>query len=119
MLVEADAADGAGAAGRARRASAAGLDSLAQRLRELNRRGARRGCAESDPEALGFLDAIERALPDDAIVVCDMCIPGYWLGGFHRTAAPAQAHLPARLGHARVRVPAGPRRGAGRRRAGS
>ena len=73
--------------------------------------------AAEDPEAIGFLDAIEGALPDDAIVVCDMCIPGYWLGGFHRTPGAAQALLPARLGHARLRLPAGARRRAGRRRA--
>jgi thiamine pyrophosphate-dependent acetolactate synthase large subunit-like protein len=27
-------------------------------------------------------------------VVCDMCIPGYWLGGFHRTPAPRKLSYP-------------------------
>ena len=50
--------------------------------------------AAEEPEASAFLDAIESALPDDAIVVCDMCIPGYWLGGFHRTPAPRKLSYP-------------------------
>ena len=37
---------------------------------------------------------MERALPDDAVVVCDMCIPGYWLGGFARTPAPRKLSYP-------------------------
>ena len=48
---------------------------------------------------------------------CDMCIPGYWLGGVPPAAGAAAAPLPAGLGHARLRVPAGDRRRAGRRRA--
>ena len=75
-------------------------------MRELNR-AVRAELAETDPEALGFLEAIERAVPADGVLVCDMCIPGYWLGGFHRTPRAAQARLPARLGHARLRLPAG------------
>jgi thiamine pyrophosphate-dependent acetolactate synthase large subunit-like protein len=70
-----------------------GLDSLQRRLKELGR-GVRARLAAEDPEAIGFLDAIESALPDDAIVVCDMCIPGYWLGGFHRTPAPRKLSYP-------------------------
>jgi thiamine pyrophosphate-dependent acetolactate synthase large subunit-like protein len=70
-----------------------GLDSLAARVRELNRT-VRAGLAESDPAALAFLDAMERALPDDAVVVCDMCIPGYWLGGFSRTPLPRKLSYP-------------------------
>jgi acetolactate synthase-1/2/3 large subunit len=70
-----------------------GLDSLARRLRELGR-GVRERLAAEDPEATAFLDAIEGALPDDAILVCDMCIPGYWLGGFHRTPAPRKLSYP-------------------------
>ena len=31
---------------------------------------------------------------DDAIVVCDMCIPGYWLGGFRTPAAPRKLSYP-------------------------
>ncbi len=70
-----------------------GLDSLAARVRELNRT-VRAGLAESDPAALAFLEAMERVLPDDAVVVCDMCIPGYWLGGFARTPLPRKLSYP-------------------------
>ena len=92
VVVEADAArsaaalaDGLGERG--------GLDSLERRLKELGRTVRDRIAAE-DPEASAFLSAIEGALPDDAIVVCDMCIPGYWLGGFHRTPAPRKLSYP-------------------------
>ena len=92
VLLEADAAEGAAAlAGRVEERG--GLDALAQRLRELNR-AVRDSLAETDAEAVGFLEAMERALPDDAVVVCDMCIPGYWLGGFHRTPAPRKLSYP-------------------------
>jgi thiamine pyrophosphate-dependent acetolactate synthase large subunit-like protein len=92
LLLECDAAEGAAAL--AERASErGGLEALTRRVRELN--GAVRAeLAETDPEALGFLEAVERALPDDAILVCDMCIPGYWLGGFHRTPAPRKLAYP-------------------------
>jgi thiamine pyrophosphate-dependent acetolactate synthase large subunit-like protein len=92
LVVESDAAlataalaDGLGERG--------GLDSLARRLKELAR-GVRERLAAEDPEAMGFLDTLEAALPDDAIVVCDMCIPGYWLGGFHRTPGPRKLSYP-------------------------
>ena len=93
VLVEADAA--AGAAALAERLSArGGLDSLARRVAALNA-GVREGLRSSDPEAATFLSAIEEALPPDAIVVSDMCIPGYWLGGFHRTPAPRKLSYPS------------------------
>ncbi len=92
VLVEADAAAGAGA--RAERIpERGGRDALAPRLEELNK-AVRAELAETDAEALGFLEAIERALPDDGVIVCDMCIPGYWLGGFHRTPAPRKLAYP-------------------------
>jgi thiamine pyrophosphate-dependent acetolactate synthase large subunit-like protein len=92
LLLECDAAEGAAAL--AERASErGGLEALARRVRELNA-AVRADLAETDPEALGFVEAVERALPDDAVVVCDMCIPGYWLGGFHRTPAPRKLAYP-------------------------
>ena len=92
VLLEADAA----AATRTlaeRLSERGGLDSLARRLRALGSE-VRAGYAASDPEAMGFLDAIEKALPPDAVVVSDMCIPGYWIGGFHRTPAPRKLSYP-------------------------
>ena len=44
----------------------------------------RRSIAE-DPrtaDASAFLEALEAALPRDAIVACDMCVAGYWVGGY-------------------------------------
>jgi thiamine pyrophosphate-dependent acetolactate synthase large subunit-like protein len=70
-----------------------GLDELAERLRELDR-GVRAELAESDPEALAFLEVVERVLPAEATVVCDMCIPGYWLGGFLRVPGPRRLAYP-------------------------
>jgi thiamine pyrophosphate-dependent acetolactate synthase large subunit-like protein len=92
VLLEADAAE-ATAALSGRLTERGGLDAIAHRLRDLNR-GARAALRESDPEAIGFLEAMERALPADAAVVCDMCIPGYWLGGFHRPPAPRKLSYP-------------------------
>ena len=92
VMLEADAA--AAAATLADRLSErGGLDSLARRLRTLGQ-AVRTELAESDPEAMDFLAAIEKVLPPDAVVVCDMCIPGYWLGGFHRTPAPRKLSYP-------------------------
>jgi len=92
ILIESDAAQGTAAL--ADRVDARnGLDSLSHRIADLNR-GAMRGLADSDPEAIAFLQAMERAVPDDAVVVCDMCIPGYWLGGFRRTPAPRKLSYP-------------------------
>jgi thiamine pyrophosphate-dependent acetolactate synthase large subunit-like protein len=92
VLLEADAA-AATAVLAERLGERGGLDSLARRLKGLCGE-VRSKYAESDPEAMGFLAAIENALPDDAIVLSDMCIPGYWLGGFHRTPAPRKLSYP-------------------------
>jgi acetolactate synthase-1/2/3 large subunit len=70
-----------------------GLESLSRRLRELDA-DVRRGLSESDGEALEFLEAFAGALPEDAVVVCDMCIPGYWLGGFFTPPAPRKLAYP-------------------------
>jgi len=70
-----------------------GLESLSRRLRELERE-VRREISDSDPEALEFLDSVAGVLPDDAVVLCDMCIPGYWLGALHRTPAPRKLAYP-------------------------
>ena len=64
-----------------------GLDALARRVAELN--AATR--AGLDPEAGELLDAFAT---HDAVVVCDMCIPGYWLGGFHQPSGPRRLLYP-------------------------
>jgi thiamine pyrophosphate-dependent acetolactate synthase large subunit-like protein len=70
-----------------------GLDALASRLRDLAA-AVRAGLAESSPQELEFLETVDAALPDDAVLVCDMCIPGYWLGGFHHPHAPRKLAYP-------------------------
>src|SRR5919109_2955117 len=92
VVLEADASHAAAALAD-RLAERGGLDSLARRVRDLRRR-IRERLAETDAEAEKFLTAVERALPADAGVVCDMCIPGNWLGALHRTPAPRKLSDP-------------------------
>ena len=69
-------------------------------LPELERRLADIGDAVSDwvrddePAAAQLLEVIHRALPDDAVVVTDMCIPGYWLGGYWQVPRPRKLGYP-------------------------
>jgi thiamine pyrophosphate-dependent acetolactate synthase large subunit-like protein len=48
----------------------------------------------SFPAEMSFLEAFASAVPDDAVVLCDMCIPGYWLGAFHPSPAPRRLTYP-------------------------
>jgi thiamine pyrophosphate-dependent acetolactate synthase large subunit-like protein len=66
------------------------LDALAERLHEVRAEA----CRTLDGRALRFLDAISFAVPEDGIVVADMCIPGYWLGGFHTPFEPRRLQIP-------------------------
>jgi thiamine pyrophosphate-dependent acetolactate synthase large subunit-like protein len=92
LLVEGDAR--AAAEGLAERIDQRpGHDALAHRL-EAAARDVRAGLARTHPDALELLDSFERALPDDAVMVCDMCIPGYWLGAFHPVPAPRKLSYP-------------------------
>jgi acetolactate synthase-1/2/3 large subunit len=70
-----------------------GLEALARRLRALHA-AVRDGIGATEPGALELLDTLEAVLPDDAVVLCDMCIPGYWLGGFMRVSAPRKLCYP-------------------------
>jgi thiamine pyrophosphate-dependent acetolactate synthase large subunit-like protein len=49
------------------------------------------------PEEVGFLRAFASAVGDAAVVV-DMCIPGYWLGGFHPASRPRRLAYPVGWG---------------------
>jgi thiamine pyrophosphate-dependent acetolactate synthase large subunit-like protein len=49
---------------------------------------------EEHPDEMDFLDAFAAAVPDDAVVVCDMCIPGYWLTAFHTPSRPRRLLTP-------------------------
>ncbi len=67
-----------------------GLDAVAQRLHDVRARS----CTQLDGRALRFLDAMHFAVPDTGVIVADMCIPGYWLAGFHTPAAPRRLQIP-------------------------
>ena len=76
---------------------------IAERLHDVRARA----CSALDGRALRFLDAIRFAVPDDAVVVADMCIPGYWLAGFHTPAAPRRLQIPLGWGTLGYAFPAG------------
>jgi acetolactate synthase-1/2/3 large subunit len=50
--------------------------------------------ATDEPQAAEMLDLFDRTLPEDAIVVADMCIPGYWLAGYRRVLRPRKLAYP-------------------------
>lgn len=50
--------------------------------------------APDTAEAIEFLEATEAALPADAVVFADMCIPGYWLAGHYRVRSSRSLHYP-------------------------
>jgi acetolactate synthase-1/2/3 large subunit len=66
------------------------LDTVAARLRTVRSEA----CRALDNDALRFLDAVSFALPDDAVVVCDMCVPGYWIAAFHGFRRPRLLQFP-------------------------
>jgi thiamine pyrophosphate-dependent acetolactate synthase large subunit-like protein len=73
------------------------LEASRKRLAQLGER-VRASVLEDEPGGAALLDAFERALPPDAVVVADMCIPGYWLGGFGRFRAPRRFAYPVGWG---------------------
>ncbi len=54
-----------------------------------------------------FLDALEAGLPDDAVVVADMCVAGYWVGGFGRVRRARGLAYPIGWGTLGFGFPAG------------
>ncbi|HEX8854405.1 MAG TPA: thiamine pyrophosphate-binding protein, partial [Thermoleophilaceae bacterium] len=69
------------------------IQELAHELAELRAR-VRDRLREEYPAEIEFLESFEGALPDDALVVADMCIPGYWLGAFHPVPGPRRLAYP-------------------------
>ena len=69
-------------------------------LRGLERRLAEIGAElsawlfDDEPGAAALLEIVHRALPPDTVVFTDMCIPGYWLGGYWRVPAPRKLGYP-------------------------
>src|SRR4029079_5295221 len=87
VVLEAEASEACAAIAEAVRERS--MDGLADRMH-----GVRADvCGTLDARALRFLDAIRFAVPDDGFVVADMCIPGYWLAGFHTPAHPRKLQI--------------------------
>ncbi len=61
-----------------------GLEALGRRVKEVN------SVARADLEAADLFEA----LPPECVVVADMCLPGYWLGGFWQTPEPRRLLYP-------------------------
>src|SRR3954447_17451178 len=90
VVVEADAAVAPGALSAG--LPPAGADVWADVVTARRRaRGALRG---DHPHELAFLETFARVVPDDVIVVADMCIPGYWLAAMHQPVAPRRFQYP-------------------------
>ena len=70
-----------------------GLDELKERLTAIGSEVST-WVHEDEAEAARLLDVMHRALPSDAVVVTDMCIPGYWLAGYWRAPAPRKLAYP-------------------------
>jgi acetolactate synthase-1/2/3 large subunit len=91
VTIVADAAVGTAALA-ARIEPRSGLDDLAAHLRGI-RESTARWVRDEEPGAADLLDAFA-GLPDEAVVVCDMCIPGYWLAAFGAVPAPRCLQFP-------------------------
>jgi acetolactate synthase-1/2/3 large subunit len=70
-----------------------GLDALRRRLHAIAGQVAAAVRAD-DEQASVFLEIMDRALPQDAVVVADMCIQGYWLAGYRRVPLPRKLAFP-------------------------
>jgi thiamine pyrophosphate-dependent acetolactate synthase large subunit-like protein len=60
-----------------------------------------------EPHAADLIATMRDTLPDDAIVVADMCVAGYWLGGFHSVPSPRKFAYPVGWGTLGFGFPAG------------
>ncbi|SNR78775.1 thiamine pyrophosphate-binding protein [Blastococcus mobilis] len=49
---------------------------------------------EDEPQAAALLEAFDRIAPATGALFVDMCIPGYWLAGFHRVPGPRRLAYP-------------------------
>jgi acetolactate synthase-1/2/3 large subunit len=70
-----------------------GVDELQGRLVALADQ-VRAAVIADDEQAAQFLDVMRTTLPAEAVVLADMCIPGYWLAGYHRVPAPRKFAYP-------------------------
>jgi thiamine pyrophosphate-dependent acetolactate synthase large subunit-like protein len=70
-----------------------GLDALERRLAEIGS-SVRSWVEQDDEQAAALLATVDRALPANAVIVTDMCIPGYWLAGYWRAPQPRKLGYP-------------------------
>jgi len=70
-----------------------GLAALEQRLTAIGAAVAA-WVQDDDEQAARLLEIVHRALPPDAVVVTDMCIPGYWLAGYWQVPRPRKLGYP-------------------------
>jgi acetolactate synthase-1/2/3 large subunit len=82
---------------RPRITSRPGIAELEHRLDSIASAVARSVAAE-DEQAAALLEIMQRVLPAEAVVVADMCIPGYWLAGYRRVPLPRKLAYPVGWG---------------------
>jgi acetolactate synthase-1/2/3 large subunit len=70
-----------------------GLDELTLRLKKIGER-LRHRVRDEEPQAADFLATLEEVVPKGSTIVADMCVAGYWVGGFHRVPAPRKLAYP-------------------------
>jgi thiamine pyrophosphate-dependent acetolactate synthase large subunit-like protein len=70
-----------------------GLAALEQRLSAIGAAVAS-WVNQDDEQAARFLGIVHRALTPEAVVVTDMCIPGYWLAGYWQVPRPRKLGYP-------------------------
>ena len=74
-----------------------GIAELEHRLDSIGSAVARSVAAE-DEQAAALLEIMRRVLPVEAVVVADMCIPGYWLAGYRQVPLPRKLAYPVGWG---------------------
>jgi thiamine pyrophosphate-dependent acetolactate synthase large subunit-like protein len=81
--------------------------SAAESLAQLKDAAWSRLAADSrSAEALEFLRSFESAVPQEAVVVADMAIPGYWMGGYGRFDRERRLQYPVGWGTLGYALPA-------------
>jgi len=70
-----------------------GLGALEGRLAQIGS-SVRAWVEQDDEQAAALLEIMHRAVPPEAVVVTDMCIPGYWLAGYWQVPRPRKLGYP-------------------------